>query len=179
VEAAAALSDTKPGAIVFHCTANSMEAGLADEAALVETIETASGCPALTTARAITQALHHLAIKKLVLITPYVKQTNEHEVRYLREAGFDVLHEYGLGLDSDGYVAVTPEQWIKIVNENTRPGADGYLLSCTNTRMIEVIENLERQLGMPVITSNQATLWACLKKIGLRPTNPQLGRLFH
>lgn len=179
VEAAAALSDTKPGVIVFHCTANSMEAGLAHAAALVETIQTASGCPALTTGQAIAQALNHLAIKNLVLISPYVKQTNEHEVRYLKEAGFEVLHEFGLGLDSDGYVAVTPEQWTKIVNENTRPGADGYLLSCTNTRTIEVIEDLECQLGMPVITSNQATLWACLKKIGIRPANNHLGRLFH
>src|SRR5512132_1735861 len=47
-EAAEALSDTKPDLIVFHCTANSMENGLAHEAALVETIQSASGCPTST-----------------------------------------------------------------------------------------------------------------------------------
>src|ERR1700745_3256621 len=52
-EAAAALADTKPGLIVFHCTANSMENGLAGEADLVETIQTASGCRNIKNARAI------------------------------------------------------------------------------------------------------------------------------
>ena len=108
----------------------------------------------------------------------YVKQTNEHEVHYLTETGFTVLHELGLGLESDGYSAVTPEEWIKIVKENTRPDADGYFLSCTNTRMIEAINDLEQDLGKPVISSNQATLWACLKKLGIAHTNKALGRLF-
>jgi maleate cis-trans isomerase len=177
-EAAEALSDTKPDLIVFHCTANSMEDGLAHEAALVETIQRASGCPTITTAQAIRQAFTHFGIKKLVLISPYVKQTNEHEVHYLTEAGFTVLHELGLGLPSDGYSEVTPERWIQVVKENTRPDADGYFLSCTNTRMIEAIVDLERDLDKPVVSSNQATLWACLKKLGVAHANEQLGRLF-
>ncbi len=177
-EAAATLSDAKPNLIVFHCTANSMENGLAGEAMLVETVQNASGCRTLTTAQAIREALTRCGINKLVLISPYVKQTNEHEIKYLAEAGFTVIHDVGLGLDSDGYISVTPEQWIKIVNENTRPDADGYLLSCTNTRTIEVIEELENHLGKPVITSNQATLWACLNKLGIRHSDKRLGRLF-
>jgi len=43
--------------------------------------------------------------------------------------------------------------------------------------MIEAIDELERQLGKPVINSNQATLWACLKKLGIRHTDKRLGRL--
>jgi maleate isomerase len=176
-ESAQALSDTKPNLIVFHCTANSMENGLAHEAAIVETIQSASGCRTTTTAQAITEALNHLHIKKLVLISPYVKQTNEHEVRYLSECGFNVIHEHGLALDSDAYIAVTPEQWIEVTKENARRDADGYLLSCTNTRTIEAIEELERALTKPVITSNQATLWACLKKLGISYSNKALGQL--
>jgi maleate isomerase len=178
IEAAAALSDTKPGVIVFHCTANSMENGLGGEAALVETIQNASGCPTLTTAQAIRQAFTRLGIQKLVLISPYVQRTNEHEIEYLTEAGFKVLHDVGLGLDSDGYIAVTAQRWIEVVKENTRPDADGYFLSCTNTRMIEAIDDLERELGKPVVSSNQATLWACLEKLGVRHINEKLGRLF-
>ena len=179
VETAQALSDTKPNLMVFHCTANSMENGLAHEAAIVETIQSASGCRTITTAQAITAALNQLGVKKLVLISPYVKQTNEHEVRYLSECGFNVVYEFGLALDSDGYSAVTPQEWIKVVTEHSRPDADGYLLSCTNTRTIEVIEELERALDKPVITSNQATLWACLKQLGVAYSNKTLGRLLN
>lgn len=177
-EAAEALSDTKPSLIVFHCTANAMENGLAHEAAIVETIEQASGCPTISTAQAITRAFDRVGIKKLVLVSPYVKATNEQEIKYLSEAGYTVLHERGLGLESDAYASVTPEEWKKVVKENTRADADGYFLSCTNTRMIEAIEDLENDLGKPVVNSNQATIWACLKKLGLKSSVPGLGRLF-
>ena len=178
IEAAEALSDVRPGVIVFHCTANSMENGLAHEAAIVDMVGKASGCPAISTAQAITQAFDHCGIKKLVLISPYVKATNEREVNYLSEAGYTVLHELGLGLETHAYAKVTPEEWKKVVRENSRADADGYFLSCTNTRMIEAIEDLERDLGKPVVNSNQAVLWSCLEKLGIQPAGRGPGRLF-
>lgn len=177
-EAAEALSDVRPVMIVFHCTANSMENGLAHEAAIVDIVEKASGCPTISTAQAITRAFDQVGIKKLVLISPYVKATNEHEVKYLGEAGYTVVHELGLGLESHAYSKVTPEEWKKVVKENTRDDADGYFLSCTNTRMIEAIDDLERDLGKPVVNSNQAVLWTCLNKLGIRHSGEKLGRLF-
>ncbi len=177
-EASRALSDTRPDVIVFHCTANSMEGGLDGERRITEWISQASGCAAVTTSGAITEALRELAIGKLVLISPYVEATNQSEMRYMSEAGFEVVHELGLGLPgSDDYIAVTPEEWLDITCENSRPEAEGYFLSCTNTRMIETIEAVESRLARPVVSSNQAALWACLRRMG-RPTSiPGLGRL--
>jgi maleate cis-trans isomerase len=179
VEAAEALSDLKPSVIVFHCTANSMESGLAHEKAIVEIIEQASGCPTITTAQALTQAFDRFGIKKLVLISPYVQATNQLEVNYLTETGYTVLHELGLALEPHAYSSVTPEEWKKVVKENLRADADGYFLSCTNTRMIEAVADLENELGKPVVNSNQATIWACLKKLGIKHSDPRLGRLFN
>jgi maleate isomerase len=178
IEAAEALSDVRPALIVFHCTANSMENGLAHEAAILEIVQHASGCPAISTAQAITRAFDKLGIRKLVLISPYIKATNEHEVKYLAEAGYTVVHELGLGLESHAYAKVTPEEWKRVVRENARDEADGYFLSCTNTRMIETIDDLERDLGKPVVNSNQATLWACLKRLDIEASGEKLGRLF-
>jgi maleate isomerase len=178
IEAAEALSDLKPSVIVFHCTANSMESGLAHEKAIVDIVEQASGCPTITTAQALTQAFNHFGIKKLVLISPYLQATNQLEVNYLRETGYTVLHELGLALEPHAYSSVTPEEWQKVVKENTRAEADGYFLSCTNTRMIEAIDRLEKDLDKPVINSNQATLWACLRRLGIEHRDARLGRLF-
>ncbi len=178
-EAAEALSDVKPNMIVFHCTANAMENGLAHEKAIINLVERASGCPTITTAQAITQAFEKCGIKKLVLISPYVKATNQLEVNYLAEAGYTVIHELGLALDSHAYPSITPEEWQKVVKENTHPDADGYFLSCTNTRMIEAVADLEGDLGKPVVNSNQATMWACLKKLGIAQADKRLGKLFN
>lgn len=178
-EAARVISDTKPAVIVFHCTATSMEEGLAGEAHIVEEIQRSSGCPTITTCQAVIEALRHLGVKKLVLISPYVEKTNQLEHQYMRESGFEVIHDLGLGLTGgDQYITVTPERWKEVVLENARPEAEGYFLSCTNTTMIEVIEECEQRLNRPVVTSNQATLWACLQRLGLARYITGLGRLF-
>jgi maleate isomerase len=179
IEAAEALSDVRPNVIVFHCTANSMESGLAHEKAIVDIIEQASGCPTITTAQALTQAFDRVGIKKLVLVSPYVQATNQLEVNYLSETGYTVVHEKGLALESQAYSTITPEEWKKVVKENLRADADGYFLSCTNTRMIEAVADLEQELGKPVINSNQATIWACLKKLGIKHSDQRLGQLFN
>ena len=178
-EAAAALSDTNPGVIVFNCTANSMEGGLQGEARVREVVQKASGCPAITTGQAIVEALKLLRLKKLVLISPYIAATNRHEIQFLGEAGFEVIHDLGLGLSGgDDYINVTPRRWQEIAIQNARSEADGYFLSCTNTTMIEVIEELERDLKKPVVTSNQAALWAALTRLHVSVPIAGLGSLF-
>lgn len=133
----------------------------------------------MTTGQAITRALKALGVGKLVLISPYVKQTNEHEISYLSEAGFEVVHDIGLGLSGgDEYIGVTPKRWIEIVAENVRPEAEGYVLSCTNTTMIEAIEEAEKLTKKPVVTSNQAVLWACMRKLNLDRKVEGGGKLF-
>lgn len=179
-DAAAALSDTKPDLILFNCTGTSMEEGLEGEARIRAVVEAASGCPALTTSEAINEALKVLGLRALVLISPYAKTTNLHEIAYLKEAGFNVIHDFALGLGGgQSYTSVSPARWKEIVSENLRADADGYFLSCTNTTMIETIDDLERRLEKPVVTSNQAALWACLKRLKLSQPIAGLGRLFN
>jgi maleate cis-trans isomerase len=43
---------------------------------------------------------------------------------------------------------------------------------------MDIIEILERDLGKPVVTSNQVTLWAALKKLGIHERIEGLGKLF-
>ena len=43
---------------------------------------------------------------------------------------------------------------------------------------MELFPELEDDLGMPVITSHQASLWACLRHSGVNDKLPNLGKLF-
>lgn len=177
--AASALADSRVDLIVFHCTGHSMQEGLEGDRKVIELIQQATGSAAISTAQAITEALGALEMRKIVIISPYRQQVNDDEIRYLTAAGFEVLHDHGLGLKGgDEYITVTPERWHDIVMENARDDADGYFLSCTNTTMIEAIPALERDLQKPVINSNQAVIWAFLKRIGEVPNIPEMGRLF-
>ncbi len=179
-KAAEALSDVEPGVILFHCTANSMAEGQAGEARILELIEKASGCPALTTGLAVKEALAQLAMKTLVLISPYLKSTNEHEIEFLGQAGYEVVHDLGLGLSGGGdeYLRITPREWTELTVENRRDSADGYFLSCTATSMIDAIDDIERRLDKPVVNSNQAGLWSALRRLDIPAPVAGLGRLF-
>ena len=70
-----------------------------------------------------------------------------------------------------------------VLVEDEAPEADGIFLSCTNTTQIEAVTAIEEALGKPVVNSNQAVLWGCLKrlkaKLGDETAMPNLGRLMH
>jgi len=112
-------------------------------------------------------------------LRPY--KSNKAVIDYLQATGFAVVHDVALGLDSLGFATVTPREWTELARQHDRPEADGIFLSCTNTTQIEAIADIERALGKPVVNSNQAVLWGCLRRLkaelGPLPSMPELGRL--
>jgi maleate isomerase len=164
--AAAALGDAKCDVIVFHCTANSMEHGPEGEQRILSTVREHSGAQALSTAQGVVEAFRASAMRRIVLVSPYRQSHNDHEIAYLRALGFDTIHDVALDLSrSDGYLAAPPSQWVETVLANRRAEADGYFLSCTNTTQIDAVATLEAALGKPVVNSNQATIWAAMKRL--------------
>jgi maleate isomerase len=180
--ASSALADAKVDLIVFHCTGHAMEEGPEGDARTREAIEHSTGIEATSTAAAIQAAIAALQLKRLILMTPYEQDVNDHEIDYLRQIGVDVVHDVALALPgSDAYLAQPPERWVDLAAEHARDDADGYFLSCTNTTQIEAIAPIEHRLGKPVVNSNQAVLWAAMKrlryKLGRAQPRPGLGRL--
>jgi maleate cis-trans isomerase len=173
------LSDCGPDLIVFHCTDTSMSEGPDGEGRILDIVREASGTEAVATSRLVLEALRALHLKTLVVLSPY--QSNDNVKRYLGATGFQVVHDVALGLTGREFAAVTPQRWIVLARENDRADADGVFLSCTNTTQIEAIADIERALGKPVVNSNQAVLWGCIKRLNARlapvAPMPALGRL--
>jgi maleate cis-trans isomerase len=126
--------------------------------------------------------LHALGLKNLVVLSPYM--SNAPIIAYLGAAGFKVVRDVALQCKSAAdFEAITPQRWVELARQNDTPEADGIFLSCTNTTQIEAVAAIEQELGKPVVNSNQAVLWGCLKrlkgKLGAAPEMPELGRLMH
>lgn len=177
-DAAALLADAKVDLIIFNCTGSSMAGGPGYDQEIIRRIEGATGVPATTTITGVVAALKRLAVRKFVLVSPYTDLVNGLEEEYFAGTGFQVLKSKGLGLtDGMAFMAVNPGDWYRLVKENQMPEADGYFISCVNVRSSDAIEDLERDLKKPVITSIQAALWHCLDKVGVRVSVPGFGTL--
>ena len=177
--AAQLLSDARPDVIIFHCTDTSMTQGPQGEGKILDIVKNATGIDAMATSRLVLDALQTLGMKKVVLLTPY--KSNKAVIDYLTAAGVEVVADVALKLEASNFGSVTPQDWARLAKENDRPDADGIFLSCTNTRQIEAIADIEKMLGKPVVNSNQAVLWGTVKrlaaKVGPMKPMPELGRL--
>lgn len=177
-ESASLLADAHVDVIAFNCTLGSLIRGLGYDGEIVERIRSATGIPATTTTTAIMEALSVLGIEKLVLVSPYTDQMNAIEAGFLEAQGFTVLGARGLQLDDPfKQVSVEPEQWYRLVKEMKAESAEGYLISCSGIRVVDVVEYLERDLARPVVTSNQALVWHSLRALGVRESVSSFGRL--
>lgn len=177
-EAAAMLADAGCDPVIFHCTANSMGEGVEAERRIGRTIETATGGLSTTTASATLAALRALDAKSLVLISPYVRETHQHEIDFLTEAGIEIAAERNLGLaGSEAYSSSPPDLWRETLRHMRTDAADAYFVSCANVQAIHVLDDMEVELGRPVITSNQVALWHGLRLAGIDDPVPGIGGL--
>jgi len=176
-EASLLLKDIDPHRILFHCTAlTTYDLNLPRE--LCARITGATGIPATVTSDALIAAFETLGVRKLVMVTPYPRFVNEHETAFLNHYGIEVLREHGLDLPGGkAFGQIEPAAWYNLVMEHRHDDADAYFISCAQVRAAEVIETLERDLQRPVVTSNQAAAWHCLRQSGIRDAVSGFGTL--
>lgn len=143
-------------------------------------IQKATGIPTLHNFTAVIQALRVLNIKKLVVATPYRDAVNARHRQFLEDNGFDVLKIKGLQIERNVEIAKTPPYAAyRLAKETFReaPGADGIYISCSRWQTTSFIEDLERDLKVPVVTNSQASIWAAFSRTGVGGVKPGFGQL--
>lgn len=175
--AARLLADARVDLLVFHCTAVTTFS-LDLDATIADRMRDASGIPAMTTAEALIAAFHALNARNVVLLTPYLTGPHQREIEFVHAHGIKVIADAALDMDTNTEMAVLrPDELFDFAVRHRNPEADAYFLSCTALRSAEIIEELEKELGRPVITSNQAMAWYALRKGGIADPVPDFGAL--
>ena len=168
-EASEDLAAAGADVIAYGCTSGSM---ICPAERLIGKMEEASGKPAMSTAGAILQALKKLGIQRLSMATPYTDATNEKECAFIENHGFNVANVKGLGLGGtlekiQKISRVSPSDIYTHAKSVDCPDAEAILICCTDFGSAEIVEDLEQDLGKPVITSNTASFWRALRLLGV------------
>ncbi|NBE56958.1 maleate cis-trans isomerase family protein, partial [Streptomyces boluensis] len=167
--AVSALQEVEPRALAYACTSGSFIGGPAGEQAMCAQLSSASGgLPAVTTSGALLEALADLGVRRIAVLTPYTRSVTDSLVEYLRLVGVEVTGRADLGLTRN-IRAVPYREVADLALEATRGGAEALFISCANLPTYDAIPQLEAELRMPVLSANQVTMWAALRRIGLRP----------
>jgi maleate isomerase len=174
--AATLLPDGVIDVITYACTSGSLILG--EERVQRQILAAAPGVKASSLISGVVRALRALDIRRVALGTPYLEEINTLETQYLKERGFDVRCHLGLQLRYDLDMSRVSLATIKrLAHKVDSPDADAVFISCGALRSIHVIDELEEELGKPVVTSNQAMMWDVLGLAGIDDPIPGYGRL--
>ena len=146
--------------VVFGCTSASAVYGRQGMEALHRQMGDVLGCPANSAFGALKDRLRARGEPPLALFTPYTPQVNRFFCGTLESFGLKPVFQVGLGLSGDPEIAACPPEKIRQLARANREkvraaGARIAVFSCTNFRAMEIREQLEEILDLPVLTSNQ------------------------
>ena len=174
--AALILPDESLDAICYGCTAASVVLGDAAVEAAVQ--QAKPGVPVITPTLAARAAFQALGIRRISVLTPYLRETSAPMARYFADHGLEVCNLNCFGLEDDREMArVAPSAVVEAAVRSVAPEAEALFVSCTALRAAEVAAEIEQRIGKPVVTSNQASVWLTLRRAGLDRAIPGHGRL--
>jgi maleate isomerase len=163
------LADAEVDLVAVNCTAATMLAGAESVNARVLA---ATGLPSTTTIEAVLDGLAAARVRRVALLTPYVEEVTRAEVGFLAAQGLEVVATASLPCATPvEQAAHEPEVWRELARSLRGSGADGLLISCAGIRVAPVLAAIEAEFGRPVVASNQALLWQCLRRCGV-PDRP-------
>jgi len=171
------LPDYAIDVICFACSGATMVLG--EQIVCDLLTEARPDAKAVTVLGAAKRALQALEAQKVVVLTPYPKAFEKYVRGYLQEAGSEVLVYESMELERNEDISrVTPEYLYRRANKLNDMDADAVFICCGALRSLEIIEQLEQKLNKPVVASNQAMMWDCLRQAGIEDRIKGYGKLF-
>jgi maleate cis-trans isomerase len=188
-EGAKRLAPIHCDAVGYMCVSCSLVRDPGHDRRMIEVVEKTARCPATTGTTAIITALRTLGIKRVAFASPYDAGRNELFRLVLSAAGiaivsFQVLEIPPAVREFFESVGLYRLRHIRSLEVAYRLGqradcreAEAIVIGSTNFHTGPMIESLEQDLGKPVITGNQATMWHAMRLAGVQESIAGYGRL--
>ena len=179
LRAATLLADAKVHAIGWNGTSAGW-LGFESDEQLCGRVTEATGIPACTSVLALNEIFRLTGVKRFGLVTPYRDDVTERIVANYARAGFECVAERHLGWqDNWSFAAATPDQLRGMTREVAKAKPDAITFLCTGLQSGPLVEELERETGIPMYDTIATVVWKSLQLAGADPTRiRRWGRLF-
>lgn len=152
--------------------------------------EHSGGLPSSTALYSAMEAIRSFDAASVVVVTPFPRETHDAVVQFVKEAGFEVVHEETLA--DAGYYADAGEFFklheiglrqaydyiIGALKKGADAGAEVGYVPCPQWHAFEMVHELEGDADMPVVTSNGGDYWYAFRTLGIHDVAPGHGVLF-
>jgi maleate isomerase len=172
--AAVSLADSPVDVIAYACLVAVMCRGVGAAAEVEGRLDAALSSaprrpPVVSSAGALVDALRALEAKRVALITPYLRPLAEQVADTVRGEGFEVTDLVALEVaDNVAVGRLDPHELPAIARRIDTGAVDALVLSaCVQMPSLPVVQEVEDELGLPVVTAATATARSILLALGL------------
>lgn len=179
------LAEAGVDVIGYCCMGSSVLKGWDWEDELLARLAEIGGCPVTSANRAMLAALRRLGAATVALITPYPPVIDEAIPDFFAAAGIAVRSIAKVDVKSYGEAPahnrdiryVEPRYLYRLAREIDLDGVDAVGLLATDMETLSIIDAIERDCGVPVVSNNQALVWQIVRLLELDVAIPGYGRL--
>jgi maleate cis-trans isomerase len=146
---------------------------------VVRDIEKAAGVRATTGVRAAMEALRHVGARRIAIASPYPEHHNRAMADYLCAHGFETAAAQGMDVPFKRLQSVSPAD-IRAFAEGVlrdAPGCDALYLPCPQWQAAQIVDELERDIGIPAIAYSHASFFVAFRALGIDEPIKGHGRL--
>ena len=170
------LPGEKINTVAYGCTSGTIAIG---EDVVKKKIQLAKPDSYVTTPiTSAIKAFKLMKIKKISVFTPYPESVNETIYEYFSKRNIDVLSfgTFNLNLDSD-FANIDPSYLFETLSKLDITGADALFISCTALPALEILDEVEKKINIPVFSSNQTLIWDTIRSTGYKMPIDGYGKL--
>ncbi|EIJ46106.1 Asp/Glu racemase [Herbaspirillum sp. GW103] len=170
LRAAELLSHAKVGSIAWNGTSSGWLGFDADER-LCRRITDATGIAACTSVLALNEIFDITGVKRFGLVTPYLDEVQAAIIKNYAASGLECVSERHLRKqDNFSFSEVSADELRAMVREVARDKPQAITIFCTNLRGAPLVEELEREVGIPIYDTISTVVWKSLQQAGADPS---------
>jgi maleate isomerase len=185
VRCAVELSDARVDVMAYACLVAIMAQGTGyhresqKKLAAAAAEESGVAVPVVSSAGALTEALHHLGARRIAVLAPYMRPLTATVCGYIEHEGVQVVDSISLEVPDNLEVGrLDPANLLRLAEQVDTSGADALVLSaCVQMPSLPVLDAVQQRFDIPVLSAASATVWRILADLGLDPVVPRAGAL--